>query len=180
MDNLTKLKGLPDYLDYHLKIIFVGYNPGEKSALTQHHYAGKGNQFWRLLHDSGLTSRLYPPEEDYLLLEESYGLTNIVARPSKSSSDLSRKELLQGAQELKTKIAEYQPKIVCLLGKEVYRNYAGLKSTAPITYGQVFTNQVVPTVAEFIGPNPSGRNVIPYVEKLADFQKLKQLLLSKV
>ncbi len=168
--------GISDHLEYNLKIMFVGYNPGEKSAETNHHYAGRNNQFWRLLHDSGLTARLVPPEEDYLLpKEEGYGLTNIVARPSKSSSDLRRTEMQAGADILKRKIKQYQPKIVCLLGKDVYRNYAGLKATAPIQYGPV-ENTIYPDIKEYVGPNPSGRNVITYAEKLGYFRELQRML----
>jgi len=53
------LSGLPDYLDYNLRVLFVGYNPGERAAALGHHYAGRNNQFWRLIYDAGLTGRLY-------------------------------------------------------------------------------------------------------------------------
>ena len=171
------MQGIPDHLDHNLKILFVGYNPGERSAETRHHYAGRNNQFWRLLYDSGLTARLVPSDEDYLLpKEEGYGLTNIVARPSKSSSDLKRTEMQEGADILKRKIMEFQPRIVCLLGKDVYRNYAGLKATAPVQYGPVVQNVLHADIKEYVGPNPSGRNVITYAAKLSYFKELKNLL----
>lgn len=46
---------LPDYLEPALQVVFVGFNPGERSARTGHHYAGPGNLFWKLLHAAGLT-----------------------------------------------------------------------------------------------------------------------------
>ena len=49
---------LPDYLLPGLCLVFVGFNPGRRSALVAHHYAGRTNQFWRLIHDAGITPRL--------------------------------------------------------------------------------------------------------------------------
>jgi len=171
------LVGLPDYLACNLKVLFVGYNPGERSAALQHHYAGRGNQFWRLLHEAGLTGRLYLPEEDNLLLLEGYGLTNLVPRPSKSSSDLSSVEMRAGAAQLRQKLAQYFPGVVCFLGKEVYRKYAGLKTGMPVVYGPIAGKGEFPDIREFVAPNPSGRNTVPYAEKLAAFQQLRDFVL---
>ncbi len=170
------MNGLPDYLDRDLKILFVGYNPGERSALLGHHFAGRGNQFWRLLHDAGLTKRLYQPEEDDQLLADGYGLTNLVVRPSKSSSDLSAEEMRAGAAELRQRVEQYQPMVGCFLGKEVYRKYAGLTPRVVVEYGLVKTATVFPAMKEFVAPNPSGRSTIPYREKLAVFCQLRKLL----
>jgi len=50
----TKLLPLPDYLQPGLQVVFVGFNPGERSARLGHYYAGAGNLFWRALSESGL------------------------------------------------------------------------------------------------------------------------------
>ena len=170
------MNGLPDYLDMNLKILFVGYNPGERAALLGHHFAGRGNQFWRLLHDAGLTNRLYQPEEDGRLLEVGYGLTNLVVRPSKSSSDLLPEEMRAGAAELRQRVEQYRPVVVCFLGKEVYRKYAGLTPRVVVDYGLVDTPSVFPGMKEFVAPNPSGRSTIPYRDKLAVFCQLRKLI----
>jgi mismatch-specific thymine-DNA glycosylase len=166
------MSALSDYLDYHLKIIFVIYNPGEKAFALGHHYAGRGNQFWRLLYDSKLTPRLYKPDEDSKLVHLGYGLTNIVARPSRSSSDLMKRELQAGAEFLREKIRRYKPQLVCLLGKEVYRHYADLNSSTSFGFGTA-TTTTVPGVKEFTAPNPSARSTIPYKVKLAYFLQIK-------
>jgi G:T/U mismatch-specific DNA glycosylase len=163
---------LPDYLVQNLKIVFVGYNPGEKSALAMHHFAGPNNYFYRLLSDSNITSRLYSPAEDYLLIKEGCGLTNIVSRPSRSSSDLTSGEMIEGADVLKDKIRRYTPKVVCFLGKDIYRKFAGLKSGVPIEYGPV-PGEIHGT-RFFVAPNPSGRSTIPYNDRLEIFKKLKE------
>ena len=35
-------------------VLFVGINPGVRSAKTGHHFAGYSNRFWKLLSDSRL------------------------------------------------------------------------------------------------------------------------------
>src|SRR4029078_11167447 len=45
---------LPDLIVPGLEILFVGINPGMKSARVGHYYAGLGNLFWRCLHESGV------------------------------------------------------------------------------------------------------------------------------
>ena len=83
-------EGLPDYLGPGLKVLLVGINPGLRSAKVGHHFAGLGNYFWKLLHDSGITPRRFSYEEDALLLDFGVGLTNIVDRPTRGSGDLSK------------------------------------------------------------------------------------------
>ncbi|MGE5416809.1 MAG: mismatch-specific DNA-glycosylase [Acidobacteriota bacterium] len=167
---------LPDYIVPDLKVVFIGYNPGERSAAVQHHFAGRNNAFWRLLFDSGLTSRLFTAEEDSFLIKEGYGLTNIVERSSNSSSDLSEAEMRQGAKFLRQKLALFQPRIACFLGKDIYRFYTGLKRTAPVEYGPVPIDQDIMIL--FVAPNPSGRNVIKYEQKLASFSQLNDIVLN--
>lgn len=47
---------LPDHLRPGLRILFVGINPGVRSAQTGHHFAGHSNRFWKLLYESGLVT----------------------------------------------------------------------------------------------------------------------------
>lgn len=48
-DKYTDLKDLPPSIPNDGMIIFVGFNPGTKSSLDQHHYAHATNLFWKLL-----------------------------------------------------------------------------------------------------------------------------------
>lgn len=167
---------IPDHLATNLRVLFVGYNPGKTSALVGHHYAGPGNQFWRLLADAGITERRYAPEEDLLLLQSGFGFTNLVARWSPGSSDLTPAEMTAGAARLREKVVRCRPRLICFLGKEVYRRYAGLKTNTAIAYGPARPPAQVPGTAEFVAPNPSGRSTVPYAEKLAAFRALKVCL----
>jgi TDG/mug DNA glycosylase family protein len=66
-----------DLLRPGLNLLFCGYNPSLTSGQTGHHYAHPGNRFWRVLHASGITDRLYAPEEDASLLDLGIGFTNV-------------------------------------------------------------------------------------------------------
>src|SRR6266704_680533 len=48
---------LPDRIRPGLRVLFVGINPGIRSAAVGHHFAGFSNRFWRLLYDSGGAAR---------------------------------------------------------------------------------------------------------------------------
>ena len=75
-----------DILAPDLRVLFIGFNPGLRSGSSGHHYAGRGNQFWRRLHAAGLTPVLLEPSEDRELLCYAIGSTNLVSgqreRPS--------------------------------------------------------------------------------------------------
>ena len=45
---------LKDRIAPGLRVLFVGINPGVRSAITGHHFAGYSNRFWKLLFESRL------------------------------------------------------------------------------------------------------------------------------
>lgn len=165
----------PDIVDQDLKILFVGINPGRKSAALGHNFAGPGNHFWRLLHESGLTPVEYCPEEEQKLLQHGLGITNIVSRASRGEADLTWDELMEGAAVLREKIESLRPRVVALLGKNVYRAYAGLRPSAAVAWGLQSQRHASGPV-EFVAPNPSGRSTIPYSERLELFRRLRSLI----
>jgi mismatch-specific thymine-DNA glycosylase len=116
---------LPDYLRPGLDLVFVGINPGTRSAATGHHYAGPGNHFWPLLHESGLVSEPLTYNDDARILDWNIGLTNMVSRSSPSISDLSLDELRSGARMLRAKLLRCAPRIACFNGKLIYEVFAG-------------------------------------------------------
>jgi TDG/mug DNA glycosylase family protein len=124
---LSLVKRVQDYLRDGLDLVFVGINPGTRSAAAGRHYAGPGNHFWPLLHESGLVTEPLTHEQDARVLEWGIGLTNIVSRPSPSMSDLSLQELRAGARTLRRKLLAYRPRIVCFNGKGIYEVFAGHK-----------------------------------------------------
>lgn len=113
-----------------LTILFVGVNPGARSAETGHHFAGHSNRFWKLLHAAGLTPRQLRPEEDETLLALGFGITNIVPRPTKAAAEITREEYRRGRLALTDKLTLYRPRIACFVGLGVYREFAALNDVA--------------------------------------------------
>ncbi|ERJ11365.1 G/U mismatch-specific DNA glycosylase [Haloplasma contractile] len=158
-----------DHLKRNLNILFVGYNPSLRSAETGYHYANPSNRFWKILYRSGLTPRKYNADENDKLLELGYGLTNIVSRPTRAASDITKDEYIQGKTELIEKIKYYQPKIICFVGKGVYLKYSGKKKAG---WGMQ-DESVVPGIIDYVAPSSSGlvrmkiEDVVKIYSKLA-------------
>lgn len=166
-------KPVPDCVAPGLRILFVGINPGTRSGETGHHFAGPSNLFWKLLHESELTPARLRPEDDRRLPELGLGVTNVVDRPTPGAGDLAWDELVAGGRRLREKVAALRPRVVCLLGKDVYRAYAGLPRSATVAWGPQ-ERAVVPGVRDFVVPNPSGRSTLPYAERLRWMRELRE------
>lgn len=168
------MKEVPDIIATKLKILFVGYNPGKRSAETGHHFAGYSNRFWKLLYEAGLTLHQLKPEADHTILEYGYGITNIVARPSRTAAEINKTEFLVGREILRQKLAVYQPRIACYAGIGVYKEFSGLKN---LVCG-VQPNSVVAEVLDFVVPSPSGLNRMTFAEQLHFYNILHNLVMK--
>src|ERR1700724_1500949 len=71
------LEKLPDQLQRHLRLVFVGTAAGQRSAELGQYYAHPGNRFWRTIHEIGLTPRRYQPPEFPALLALGIGFTDL-------------------------------------------------------------------------------------------------------
>ncbi|KAI7514700.1 DNA glycosylase [Hortaea werneckii] len=115
------LPKLLDILEPDLICIFVGTNPGIRTATAGHAYAHPSNLFWKLLHSSGCTDVRLPPENDVNLPEwYAMGNTNIVERPSKDAAELSKEEMAAGTPVLEEKVRRFRPEAVCIVGKGIW------------------------------------------------------------
>lgn len=163
-----------DIVDSGLKILFIGFNPGARSAETGHHFAGFSNRFWKLLYTARLTPYQLKPEEDGMLLEYGYGITNIVARPTRAAAEITKEEYRQGRLALREKLTRFQPRIAGYAGIGVYKEFAELKAVAcgrqPVS--------VVPEVIDFVLPSPSGLNRMTFAEQLEYYKSLHGLCSS--
>lgn len=160
-----------------MRVLFVGINPGVRSAETGHHFAGFSNRFWRLLFDSGLVPEKLGFEDDVRLPEFGFGITNLVARPSPGIDDLAPAEYVAGWRILERKIKRVRPRVVALVGVTLYRAILplaspGQRAPARITLGpQPLT---VHGARVWVLPNPSGRNAnYSYAEMLDAFRALR-------
>lgn len=162
---------VPDIIADDLCILFVGFNPALRSSRIGHHYAGYSNRFWKLLAESGLTSRRLSPEEDGLMLEFGFGLTNIAARPSRQASEITSQEYAEGRERLAQLIERLCPRIVCYTGIGVYQQFARKKN---VVCGRQ-ERSIVEGAIDFVVPSPSGLNRISFERQLDYYKELASL-----
>lgn len=158
---------LPDHLRPGLNVVFVGFNPGERSAQIGHYYAGRGNQFWNFLYESGLTAVRLKPEEDHRVLEFGLGLTDLVKRWSKSSSSLTVEDYRRGIPRLKKRISRMAPRAVAFNGKTAFEKFQGCRAELGLQLRRLETSRI------FVLPSTSGRNgSLNRLQKLDHFCQL--------
>lgn len=167
---------LEDYLEMNLDLVFVGINPSLMAAHRGRYYAGPGNHFYKLLHESGLTPRFVSSEEDYKLLQYSIGLTNIVTRPTRSAADLKKTEIKEGAKVVEEKLRLYKPKIAVFNGKCIYEVFANIKANTIFHFG--LQPECIGDSAIWVTPSSSARcaNFPRMVDKLHFYTALKKYL----
>ncbi|MDO8530941.1 MAG: mismatch-specific DNA-glycosylase [Dehalococcoidia bacterium] len=164
-------RALPDYLAPGLDIVFVGINPGLYSAARRHYYARPANLFWRALHESGLTPERLGPEDDERLSTFGLGLTDVVARASRGSGDLSAEELARGGRALLARVRRYAPRIICFNGLTGYRACFGRAATPGLQPDRVGGTRV------YVVPSTSRRNAAYSPEAvIGHFRALKRYL----
>jgi TDG/mug DNA glycosylase family protein len=155
-------KPVPDVVAPGLDILFCGINPSLMSAARGHHFARPGNRFWPALHLAGLTPRRMSPDEDRELLRFGLGVTNIVARPTRTAAELSGAELREGAGVLAELVSAYQPRVLAVLGVTAWRTAFDRKRA---TIGRQLER--VGGVETWVAPNPSGLNAHAQLPDLA-------------
>ncbi len=155
-------------------MLFVGINPGIRSSLTGHHFAGFSNRFWVLLFESGLVPERITYTDDDRLPEFGYGITNIVPRPTPGIDTIEAEEYVAGRVRLRRKVLRYRPPVIAMVGVTVFRAmFPGRKGA--VTLGP--QQERIGDTEVFVLPNPSGRNAnFTYAEMLAAFRKLKRRL----
>ena len=155
-------------------MLFVGINPGVRSAETGHHFAGFSNRFWKLLVESGLVPERIGYEDDRRLPQWGYGITNIVARATPGIDTLERQEFVAGRTTLIRKIRRYRPRIVAMVGVTVFRAMFP-DHRGPVTLGP--QDQPLAGALVFVLPNPSGRNAnYTFDQMLAAYSELQRIV----
>jgi double-stranded uracil-DNA glycosylase len=173
---------LRDRIAPGLRVLFVGINPGVRSAVTGHHFAGFSNRFWKLLVESRLVPEPITYQDDRRLPEWGLGITNLIARPTPGIGDLRTAEYSAGWNVLERKIARFRPEVVALVGVTLYRAILPAVAAHPEPGGSArrpnasvlgLRRELIHGARVFVLPNPSGRNAnFSYAEMLAAFRAL--------
>ena len=159
---------LPDLLGPHVRLLFVGINPGLLTVAVQAHFARRGNRFYPALHRAGLIDRDIDASQGWRsddlahLLDRGLGITSLVARATARADQLGTAELTAGAVLLTELVGQIKPKVVAMLGISAFR----------LAFGQpkALIGKQPKTLAGaelWVVPNPSGLNAHYNVDSLA-------------
>ena len=163
---------LTDHIRPGVRILFVGINPGLRSASTGHHFAGHSNRFWKVLFESKLVPEPLTHQDDWRLPDWGLGLTNIIQRPSAGIDVLKPREYVAGRKRLIATVKRYCPHVVALLGVTIYRTLFPEYRTGRIGLG--LQDETLADCPVFVLPNPSGRNAhYSYRTMLMSFRALR-------
>jgi TDG/mug DNA glycosylase family protein len=162
---------VPDILAPGLDVVFCGINPGRRSAAAGQHFANPRNDFWRLLHETGLTLRLLEPREQLELPRSGFGLTNAAYRTTSGSSDLRRADFAGTRERLERLAAELRPRVIAFVGKEAYRGAFGDRPALGLQDRRLGATLL------FVLPSTSPANAaVPYEERRCWFERLAALI----
>ena len=151
-----------DLIDYNLKVLFCGINPGMWSGALGLHFAKPGNRFWKALHLAGFSDRVLHPSEENELLENGYGITSFCKRTTARADELTNEEIIQGGKILVKKIKKYKPQNLAVLGIGAYRvAFQNKKAQLGLQKEKIGDTKI------WLLPNPSGLNAHYQLNDLA-------------
>lgn len=147
---------LTDQWGEGLRVVVVGAAVTACAARRGHHHAGPGDGFWQLLHESGMTDRLFAPQDDALLPAAGVGLTDLVTDLVTDPVRAGRRPTAADAEALRAKVARYAPAWVAFHGKGTAAAYALAAGHRPPPLGRA--PWVVGGSPVFVLPSASGAN----------------------
>lgn len=152
-------------------MIMVGANPGDRSARAGHYYAGRSNQFWPMMYESGVIPEALSYEDDRRILEFGIGMTDLVKRPTRGIEEIERREFAEGRVLLAQKLEDLRPRVIAFNGKMVYEKFTGRACKLGLQKEKLYGAYV------FVLPSTSGQNAgTDRGVKTRYFKKLAALL----
>lgn len=159
---------VPDLIGPGVKLLFVGINPGLWTAATQTHFAHPGNRFYPALLEAGIID--VPIDRGVgmtdadrrTLIERGIGITNIVHRATARASELTRRELRAGGDQLRAFVRTHRPTVVAVAGITAYRAAFDVPKAPMGEQPEPFEGARL-----FAVPNPSGLNAHETISTLA-------------
>jgi len=145
------LERLPDQLQEHLRLVFVGTAASRRSADLGHYYAHSGNRFWRTIHEVGITPRRYEPHEFQALLKLGIGFTDLC----KLGAGMNHQALAFPVDipAFREKMRHHRPKTIAFTSKKAASLFYG-RPTKAVAIGRQPPEQDFPIV--FVLASPSG------------------------
>ena len=117
---------LDDLLADSLQLVLCGTAVGTASAKAKAYYAHKQNKFWRILHETRLTSELLQPHQFRELLHYRIGLTDLVKTHVGMDHQIPLSRLQKIARErLRASIIACRPKFLAFTSKTAGQHFLG-------------------------------------------------------
>ncbi|QAY73997.1 mismatch-specific DNA-glycosylase [Agromyces protaetiae] len=152
-------EGVPDVLSEGLKLLFIGINPGLRSAAVGAAFAHRSNRFFAALALAGITDHVIDTSSGFRqadldhLAERGIGITALVGYATAKASELSDQQLVAGRKVLESKIDAARPRIAAMLGVGAYRTAFAVPKA---TFGP--QDAFVGESRLWVLPSPSGLN----------------------
>lgn len=144
---------LEDIVAPGLRVTIAGTIAAWHRVEQEHYYAGAGNKFWVLLHESGLVPEQLAPHEEHRVLEFGVGLTDLVRTEASPPGEPPRFDVA-GFHRL---VRRNRPLALAFVSKTAATSYArAAGERAPRGYGALSWD--VAGVPAFVLPGPSGAN----------------------
>ncbi|RUS60376.1 mismatch-specific DNA-glycosylase [Pseudorhodobacter sp. E13] len=140
---------LPDLLAPRLEVVFCGTAASRASAARGHYYAGPGNRFWPLLHETGLTPHLFTPDEDHHLPALGLGLTDLAKTAAGMDRDIPA--TAYAPARLAELVAALRPKRLAFTSLTAARIALGARYPAGRAQSPLFADLPL-----WVLPSPSG------------------------
>lgn len=144
---------LPDHLTHGLSIVFCGTEAERTSAARGQRPAHKGNRFWGVLAEAGLTLHVLRPEDGHLLPGYGIGLTDLAT--TVAGMDKHIPEVAYVPERLTELVAVGLPKAIAFTSLEAARTALADHSVAAGPLGE---DARWPGVALWVLSSPSGAN----------------------
>ena len=170
LDNAKRdsMRTLPDYLRKGMKMILVGPNPGDRSARVGHYYAGRANQFWPILYESGVIPEPLSYEDDRRMLEFGIGMTDLVKRPTRDRRRDRAPGVRRRARAAGAEARRHPPAGDRLQRKDRLREIRRAPVQAGPAEGKALRR---PGVRPALDPEANGGVTMRYFKKLAELLK---------
>ena len=159
---------VPDLVGPGTRLLFVGINPGLRTAAIQTHFGKPGNRFWPALLRAGIIEEPVdvtdPMTEEVkaALVARGIGISNVVPRATARADELTADELREGGQRLRALVERVRPRVAAVLGITAYRAAFGLAAAVPGRQPE----RLGPAEL-WVLPNPSGLNAHETLDSLA-------------
>lgn len=150
--------------------MIVGCNPTESAVRAGHYYAGRNNQFWPTLFESGVVPEPFDYPDDRRIIEFGIGLTDLVKRPTKTPEELKREDYAEGRIVLSQKLEEYGPRVVAFNGKSTYEQFSQRKCRYGLQKELLYGAQV------YVLPATGGPITSASPDRLKHFRGLARLV----